>query len=236
MIAKRDVIQITDAMTRRWIGQAVLALGDSDGPGGVAFGEKRGKPFAEGHFSPLTEGDNGRSYFDTWAPRSRRIGTGETELSNRQSGGQVTLKEGQRIVKLAKERLKLGLLTGKVGSKAMKRAKTTYRSWQAREIAHKIAEEVGDWAQEALVLANIQPRKSEKRFKRLSTRRDRKTLPYWYQGKFEFGGKVGAFRFPVGRPPLTEAEWIKRYIRRRELDDSEIEAPATKHGRPPIPL
>jgi len=245
MIARRDVLQIVDGMTRRWIGQSVLALGDKDGPGGVNFGDKRGQPFSAGHFIPLNEIDDGRYYVDTWNPRSRRIGSGEFALSSRASGGQVTLREGQRLVRLAKERLKLGLLTGKVGKESFKRAKNTYRSWQAREIARKNADAAAEWAEEALFLANTQPRRTEKRFKRLTTTRDRKTLPYWHEGVaegeasatfFEFGGKGGAFRFPVGRPPLTEAQWVLRYMNRRGLQESDVEAPPTKYGRPIRPL
>lgn len=236
MIARRDIIQIVDGMARRWIGQSVLALGDSDGPGGVGFGQKRGAPFAKKNFSPLLEPDDGKHYFDNWKPRGRRIGIGEFALATREGGGFVTLKEGQRIVRLANARLKLALLTGKIGKTLIQRAKDTYRSWQGREIAAVYARDVLEWADKALILANVHVRKKGKRFKRLSTSRDRKTLPFWWEGKFEFGGKEGAFRLPVGRPPLTEEQWALRYMERRKLQSSNVTVPKCKNGRPDNPL
>lgn len=240
MIARRDIIQIVDGMARRWIGQSVLALGDSDGPGGVPFGQKR----FSGSFKPgqkfgtiqETIDDDGKHYFDNWKPRGRRIGIGEFALATREGGGFVTLKEGQRIVRLANARLKLALLTGKIGKTLIQRAKDTYRSWQGREIAAVYAKDVLEWADKALILANVHVRKKGKRFKRLSTSRDRKTLPFWWEGKFEFGGKAGAFRLPVGRPPLTHEQWALRYMERRKLQSSNVTVPKCKNGRPENPL
>lgn len=236
MIARRDILQIVDGMLRRWLGQSVLALGDEDGAGGVPFATKRGRPFAEGNFSALLEPDDGKHYFDSWKPRGRRIGIGEFALATREGGGNVTLKEGQRLTRLANKRMQLALLTGKLGKNPLQKARTTYRSWQGREMALKIAKDVMDWAESALRAADTRPRGSARRFKRMTTTRDRKTLPYWWEGKFEFGGKSGAFRFPPGRPPLSEAQWVLNYMQRKGLTESDVTPPKVKHGRPGRPL
>jgi hypothetical protein len=212
-----------------------MHLGHSDGPGGVEFGQKRGRAFEPGRFIKLRELDNGRDYRDTAEPQWKRVrdAVGQSVLSAlKKAGKKIAKSTAKRLLKLAMARLRLKMRTGPL----VNGAKRTYRTWQAAQIADKLADSAEALGNELLDAAESVPDKRKLRvYQKISTTRASRTMPFWDKGSFSFGGRA-ALRLRPGRPPLTAEEWQRRYRARRKLSRSNATLPPTKHGRPKSPL
>jgi len=105
----------------------------------------------------------------------------------------------------------------------MNKSPTKFRKWAAyRRALRRLAQLEVVWKQK-LLLATYPQVKKEKGFQRVSIRNARKRKkPIPDSGRFTFNGR-SAIRFPRGRAPLTEAEWLKRYKARQKR---------AKHPRP----
>jgi hypothetical protein len=114
---------------------------------------------------------------------------------------------------------------------------TGWRIWNAKRLlgSHR-SEYARAYAKTAFLRYRYKP--ANRRTKQVVVTRGKRAAAAKYYAHFKFNGNP-AVRYPPGRPPLTESEWLARYnarlAKRRKTNRRgarKVKAPTLKYGRP----